>query len=84
MPDCARLVPDSLTENTPGSSIPEKRQLPDGHDDAQPWQIGFVEQTGQLEIANEKPRAVDHIYSTCLQLHREAIERAKPKFLGIF
>lgn len=77
------MVPKSLLEPTPGADIPATRQLPDGHDDAQPWQTGFLEQTGQLEKANEKAPAVDHIYRECLALHREAVKRSRPKFLGL-
>jgi hypothetical protein len=55
--------------------VPDK--LPDGHDNAKPWQVGFVGQSGQLMIANEKPPAVDHIYRECLNLHREALARSQ-------
>jgi hypothetical protein len=78
------VVPRSLLEATPPADLPAARQLPDGHDDAQPWQTGFLEQTAQLEKANEKPGAVDHIYRECLALHREAARKSRPKFLGIF
>lgn len=84
VPECERLIPEQLLEDTPGADIPTARALPDGHDDAQPWQVGFIQQTGQLQVANEKPRAVDHIYSQCLALHREAARKANSKFLGIF
>ena len=84
VPECERVIPPSLLAETPPADIPIARQLPDGHDDAQPWQVGFVEQTGQLQIANTKAPAVDHIYRECLALHRAAIKRARPKFLGIF
>ena len=82
VPDCARLIPKSLLADTPAADLPEARQLPDGHDDAQPWQVGFVEQTGQLEIANAKTPAVDHIYRECLAMHREALKRSSRGFFG--
>lgn len=72
-----------LLEAVPAAELPEARQLPDGHDDAQPWQVGFVEQTGQLEKANERAPAVNHIYRSCLEMHREALRRSR-RFLGIF
>lgn len=85
VPRCERLIPPSLLAETPSAPLPEARQLPDGHDDAQPWQVGFIEQTGQLEKANERAPAVDHIYRGCLTLHREALERdTRRRFLGIF
>lgn len=82
VPRCEELVPASLLEPVPPADLPEARQLPDGHDDAQPWQVGFIEQTGQLEKATERPAAVDHIYRTCLALHRRALQRSQRGFLG--
>jgi hypothetical protein len=85
VPNCQRLIPPSLLAAVPSAPLPEARQLPDGHDDAQPWQVGFIEQTGQLEKANERAPAVDHIYRNCLELHREALRRdTRRSFLGIF
>lgn len=84
MPHCERLVPQTLIDPVPGVALPEPVTHPDGHQDALPWQEGFIGQTGQLDKANERPPAVDHIYRECLAMHREAEERARPKFLGIF
>jgi hypothetical protein len=82
VPDCAALIPQSLLDPTPSVDPPVSAKLPDGHDDAKPWQLGMVGQTGQLEIANDKPPAVDHIYRTCLRLHREALAKSKRGFFG--
>lgn len=82
VPACERLIPASLLADTPPAALPELRQLPDGHDDSQPWQIGFIEQTGQLEKANERAPAVDHIYRECLIMHRDALKRSKRGFFG--
>lgn len=82
VPRCEDLVPQSLLAPVEGAELPETRQLADGHDDAQPWQIGFIEQTGQLEKANERPPAVDHIYRKCLEMHRAALKRSSRGFLG--
>lgn len=85
VPDCGRLIPPSLLAAVPSAPLPEAQQLPDGHDDAQPWQVGFLEQTGQLEKANERPAAVDHIYRSCLELHRDALRQdTRRRILGIF
>lgn len=62
--------------------IPVANALPDGHDDAKPWQEGFVGQTGQLEKANDRTRDTDYIYAECLNLHREALKRSDRGFLG--
>jgi len=82
VPECERLIPPSLTAPTPGADLPQARKLPDGHDDAQPWQAGFVEQTGQLEISNTKAPAVDHIYRECLATHRERLKKDTGGFFG--
>lgn len=82
VPACEELIPESLLAETPAADLPDARQLPDGHDDAQPWQVGFVEQTGQLEIANARTPAVNHIYRRCLELHRDALRRSRRGFFG--
>ena len=84
VPECDRLIPKSLLAPTEPADLPVAAYLPDGQDDATPWMLGFLEQTGQLQKANEKAPAVDHIYRECLALHRTAQKRARPKFLGIF
>jgi hypothetical protein len=80
VPECERLIPDTLLAETPPADLPVSAKLEDGHDDARPWQAGFIEQTGQLEVANTKPPAVDHIYRWCLRLAREQRERSKRGF----
>jgi hypothetical protein len=82
VPHCEKLVPQMLLDPTPGADLPEPRKLADGHEDALPWEVGFTEQSGQLEKANEKPPAVDHIYRECLALHRDALARAKRGFFA--
>lgn len=64
-----------MRERTQASDIPVSAKLPDGHDDARPWQNGFVEQTGQLEKANDRAGNIDHIYVECLKLHRERLDQ---------
>lgn len=82
VPRCEGLIPAMLLEPVPPADIPEARQLPDGHDDAQPWQEGYLLQTGQLEKANERAPAVNHIYASCLEMHRTALRRSSRGFLG--
>lgn len=82
VPPCERLIPASLLEKTPAAELPVSAKLPDGHDDARPWQAGFIEQTGQLEIASAKAPAVDHIYRECLALHRERLKKDTGGFFG--
>lgn len=76
------LIPAILLEPTLPVDLPESRQHADGHQDAQPWMEGFIGQTGQLDKANGKTPAVDHIYRECLKLHREALERSQRGFFG--
>lgn len=82
MPACERLIPADLLAQTPFADLPETATLPDGHDDARPWQQGFVEQTGQKEISDRKAPAVDHIYRQCLEMHRERLKQDTRGFFG--
>jgi hypothetical protein len=82
VPDCAALIPASLTAPVAGTDLPEPRVHADGHEEAQPWQEGFFGQSVQLEKANERPPAIDHIYRQCLANHRKALERSRRGFFG--
>ena len=82
VPRCERLVPASLLSPIDGTPLPEDRKLADGHDDARPWQEAFLGQSVQLEKANERAPAVDHIYHECLAMHREALDRSNRGFFG--
>jgi hypothetical protein len=64
--------------------MPESAKLPDGHDDARPWQSGFVEQTGQLETANDRYGAAIGIVSRCEARDAAALKKTRPRVLGIF
>lgn len=75
IPECERLIPASLLKDVPGVPIPESEE-------AEAWMQAFIGQTGQLEKANERPDAIDHIYKTCLQMHREELRKAKRGFFG--
>lgn len=82
IPECEKLIPPSLTGPVEGVAIPDAQIWPDGHEKAEPWQQAFLGQSGQLEKANERPAAVDYIYRNCLQLHRDALKKAKRGFVG--
>lgn len=77
IPECERLIPESLKADVPGVPIPDSEE-------AEAWMQAFIGQTGQLDKANERPKAIDHIYKTCLSLHREALAKAKRKWWQIF
>lgn len=73
IPECERLIPESLKADVPGVPIPDSEE-------AEPWMQAFIGQTGALDKANERPDAIDHIYKTCLQMHRSALNKAKRKW----
>lgn len=75
IPECERLIPASLKADVPGVPIPDSEE-------AEAWMQAFIGQTGQLDKANERPDAIDHIYKTCLVMHREALRKAKRGFFG--
>jgi hypothetical protein len=68
----------------PPVDLPESAKLADGHDDARPWQAGFVGQTGQLEAANGRYADAVGIVSRCEARDAAAVKKAKPKLLGTF
>jgi hypothetical protein len=82
IPECELLIPPSLKAAVPGVELPQAQAWSDGHEKAEPWQSGFIGQTGQLEKANEKPTAIDYIYHNCLELHRRAMKRSQRGFFG--
>ena len=82
VPECERLVPPSLLAPVEGVDIPTPENWPDGHEKAQPWMEGYIGQTGQLDKANDNAPAVDHIYRTCLVLHRDALKKSRRGFFG--
>lgn len=75
IPECERLIPESLKADVPGVPIPESEE-------AEPWMNAFIGQTGALDKANSRAPAIDHIYRECLKMHREALRKAKRGFLG--
>ncbi|WP_170318402.1 hypothetical protein [Sphingomonas sp. PAMC 26621] len=81
---CSALLPDEWTVGVAPAAQPESAKLADGHDDARPWQSGFVEQTGQLEVANGRYTAAVGIVGRCEARDAAAIAKARPKVLGIF
>ena len=75
IPECERLIPESLKADVPGVPIPESEE-------AEAWMQAFIGQTGQLDKANERPDAIDHIYRNCLEMQRKALNKAKRGFFG--
>tara|TARA_R110000782_G_scaffold29493_1_gene73261 strand:- start:151 stop:507 length:357 start_codon:yes stop_codon:yes gene_type:complete len=85
VPQCYRLVQASgLLEETPPTELPTGAKLPDGHDDARPWQAGFIGQTGQLEKSNVDKGGAARVMRTCEDLHREALAKATRPWWKLF
>lgn len=77
-------MPSEWLKGVAPADLPESAKLADGHDDARPWQAGFVEQTGQLEKANGRYGDAVGIVQRCEARDAAAVKRARPKFLGVF
>lgn len=78
------LLPPNWKKGVEAVDLPESAKLPDGHDDARPWQSGFIGQTGRLETSNGRYGDAVGIMERCEARDAKAIEKAKPKFLGLF
>jgi hypothetical protein len=74
---CSRLLPSEWKDGVAGASLPAQSVVAD-------W-IAFADaQTGQLDKANERYREAVGIVERCEAAAVEAIEKSKPKFLGLF
>lgn len=62
---CSALLPSDWLAGVAAVDLPTSAKLPDGHDDARPWQEGFIGQTGQLQIANDRYSAAVGIVGRC-------------------
>jgi hypothetical protein len=69
-------------KGVPPADLPESAKLANGDDDARPWQQGFVEQTGQLEIANTRYVDAVGIVSRCEARDAAAIKKAEGGLLS--
>lgn len=89
---CSKLIPPQLVNKTEGAALPDfsladtlKTQgddLGSAKQEAILWQVFGLNQSGQLEKANNDKPSIVYIYSTCESLYNEA--RPRKKFLGIF
>lgn len=80
---CSTLVPGEWLKGVPAADLPVSAKLADGHDDARPWQSGFIAQTGQLEVANGRMPDAIGIIQRCEARDAEAVKRARHSFLGL-
>lgn len=79
---CGSLIPPSMLKPTTPVDLPEPKQHADGHQDAEPWMVGFLGQTGQLDKANDRADGINYIYSQCERLNGEAISKSRHGFFG--
>lgn len=85
--DCSTLVPQDWRAGVANAPAPARieREGPAADLDRLKEWINFgVAQTGQLEKANGRTADALGIIERCEARDRKAVERAKPKFLGLF
>ena len=63
------MTASGLLQPTTGAEIPFSDEIRD-------WQVGFTEQSGQLQKANDDKAAAGRVMTECEVMHREALERA--------
>lgn len=74
---CSTLLPDEWLTGVAGAPLPEGNTVSD-------WIVFGDAQTAQLDKANDRYRAGVGIIARCEERDRQAVKRARPKFLGIF
>ena len=93
--DCTTLLPAEWREGVGNAAAPAtvaRGDFPEGpagnaaYADAlaRSWMAFAVAQTGQVRKADDRYDAAIGIMERCGERDRQAIERSKPKFLGIF
>jgi hypothetical protein len=75
---CATLLPQEWKQSVPGAPLPEGDTVGD-------WIAFGDQQTGKLDIANDRTKSAIGIVERCEQRDAEAVKRAtRGRFLGIF
>lgn len=72
---CHKMIPPALIEPTKGADIPQGVT-------AKEWQLFGLEQSVQLEKANNDKPSIVYIVKSCEDLMNQS--RPRKKFLGIF
>ena len=75
---CSALLPAEWRKGVPGADLPPVDAT------VGDWIIFGDAQTGQLDKANERTVAAIGIVERCEERDRAAVQRARPKFLGLF
>lgn len=76
------LLPTAWESGVDNASAP--RRDASGLDQLKEWTKFAIGQTGQLQKSNERYVAAVGIVKRCEERDKAAIEKSKPKFLGIF
>ena len=74
---CSTLLPSEWLNGVPGADLPRE-------DTVGEWMLFGDRQTGQLDIANNRYGEAVGIIERCEARDREAIKKARPRFLGVF
>jgi hypothetical protein len=74
---CSSLLPSEWREPVPGAPLPEGSSVGE-------WLAFGDAQTGQLDKANDRTLSAIGIVERCEARDREAVSKARPKFLGVF
>lgn len=90
--DCTRYIPSDWEEGVDHTPAPKfdpvpQEEIPDGFAPLQwlqSWTNFGLGEANQVDDANGRLEDSLHIIRECQENNRRAIERAKPKFLGIF
>jgi cytochrome c553 len=73
---CSSLLPPDWVDGVSGAPLPDGDTVGD-------W-IQFADaQTGQLDKSNDRYQAAVGIVSRCEERDREAVQRSRPRFLGL-
>lgn len=73
---CSSLIPDSWREGVEGAPLPDGETVGD-------WIAFSDSQTGKLDVANGRTADTLAIIQRCEEREREAVQRSRPKFLGL-
>jgi hypothetical protein len=73
---CSSLIPDAWAEGVEGAPLPDGDEVGD-------WIVFGDQQTGRLDVANGRQADTLAIIERCEERDREAVQRSRPRFLGL-
>jgi hypothetical protein len=73
---CSTLIPDSWRAGVEGAPLPDGDEVGD-------WIVFGDQQTGRLDVANGRQADTLAIIQRCEERDREAVQRSRPRFLGL-